>query len=407
MNRLKTRKIELGYLQIDDLGKRYVLDVLNSNRLSSGRYIQEFEEKFASAHGCREGIFCNSGTSALQVSLAALKEHCGWEEGDEVLVPAVTFVATANIVLQNNLRPVFVDVDPNTYNIDPSKIQQHLSKKTKAVIPVHLFGQPCDMDPILAIARSKNLTVLEDSCETIFAKYRKRWVGSFGELACFSTYAAHILVTGVGGLITTNSKELAMICRSMIAHGRDACYLTIDDDDLNEEVKQKEIIQRRFSFVRMGYSYRATEMEAALGLAALETQSEVVTQRRQNASTLTQFLKPYGDSLQLPTVLEGAEHSFMMFPIVLRGAVPREPLVNYLEAHGIETRHMMPLLNQPFYQKRFGRLEERYPVAQRINAQGFYIGCHQGLSQDDLAYVAQVFGDYFKSSRGHSTFREI
>ena len=190
------RKITLGQCKINDAGKRYVNDALDNNRLSAGKYTKKFEEDFAKLHQCKYGIFCNSGTSALQISLAALKEFYGYKDGDEVLVPATTFIATSNVVLQNNLTPVFVDVDPLTFNIDPLKIEAKITSRTRACIPVHLFGLPADMDSISAIAKTHSLNIIEDSCETMFAGIRGKSVGSFGDIACFSTYVAHLIVGG-------------------------------------------------------------------------------------------------------------------------------------------------------------------------------------------------------------------
>lgn len=386
------RKIELGFLHITETAKRYVMQALNANRLSAGPFIQRFEQSFAAEHGCRHAVMCNSGTNALQIALAALRERYGWADGDEVLVPAVTFIATSNIVLQNRMTPIFVDVDPATYNIDPAQIERHITPKTRAIIPVHLFGLPCDMAPIQEIARRRHLEILEDSCETMFVTYQGQKVGSFGAMGCFSTYVAHLLVTGVGGLITTNDETLATACRSIMAHGRDAIYLSIDDDDaLDNDVVRTMMIQRRFSFVQMGYSARVTELEGALGVAALEQREAMMRVRRANGLYLIERLQPLAEFLQLPVIPPDREHAFMMFPIVLKQGIERDPLLNELEARGIETRYMMPLVNQPYYRRLFGDVEHRYPVAKRINAQGFYIGCHQGLTREDLDYVGEAF----------------
>jgi perosamine synthetase len=202
-------KVTLGYLNISPQGRRYVLDALEGNRLSRGKYTALLEQRFAKLHQAKYSVFCNSGTSALQISLAALRERYGYQDGDEVLVPALTFIATSNIVLQNNMRPVFVEVDPQTYNIDPFRVEERITSRTRALIPVHLFGLPCDMDPLLALARQYGLQIIEDSAETMFAHYHGRAVGSFGDFGCFSTYIAHILVGGIGGLITVSNDELA------------------------------------------------------------------------------------------------------------------------------------------------------------------------------------------------------
>lgn len=209
------RQIGVGGLRLGPLEKRYLRQVISSNRLSYGPFHQRFERLFAREHGCRFAAFCNSGTGALHVALAALKEHHGWSDGDEVIVPSVTFVATANIVLHNRMVPVFVDVDRATYTMDPKLLEDKITSKTRAVIPVHLMGLPCDMEPILQLCHRYGLRAIEDSCETVFASYRGRKVGSMGDIGCFSTYVAHYIVTGVGGLATTNNPELAVRLRSL------------------------------------------------------------------------------------------------------------------------------------------------------------------------------------------------
>ena len=176
------KAITLGHLNINAAGKRYVNEALNENRLSRGRFTDRFEREFAELHQVKHALFCNSGTSALQIALAALKEVYGYKDGDEVLVPATTFIATSNIVLQNNLKPVFVDVDPYTFNMAPYQIKSAITERTRAIIPVHLFGLPADMDKIKQIAYSHGLQLLEDSCETMFASANGKSVGSWGDI---------------------------------------------------------------------------------------------------------------------------------------------------------------------------------------------------------------------------------
>jgi len=388
----------LGVADITALQRHYVNDVLRKNRLSYGEYTRRFEREFARLHDRRYAIFCNSGTSALQVAVHALKELYGWRDGDEVLVPAVTFVATSNVVLQNRLRPVFVDVEPDHFGIDPAQLERHLSARTRALIPVHLFGQPCDMDPILEFASRNNLRVLEDSCETMFVRYKGRPTGSWGEAACFSSYVAHLIVTGVGGFAVTNDKSLATLMKSLMNHGRDHIYLSIDDDDTTDTEQLRQIVSRRFSFVQVGYSYRATEMEAALGVGELARHEQILRGRQANARYLSESLRDLEEFLQLPGQRKDAEHAYMMYPLVTRGAVDREDLLLHLEKAGIETRYLMPLINQPIYRKLYGDLEPRYPVAARLNRNGFAIGCHQGLGRADLDYVSDVFHAYFGRS---------
>lgn len=389
------RHIPLGYMNISDNAKKYVMSALDDNRLSYGKYTQAFEKRFAERHGRHTSVFTASGTCALQIALAALIEKHGYEAGDEVLVPAITFVATSNIVLQLNLKPVFVDVDPLTYNINPSEIEKHITPRTKAIIPVHMFGLPCDMDPIMEIARKHNLQVIEDSCETMFVKYKGRSVGTFGDYACFSTYVAHLLITGVGGIVTMKDESDERMLRSIMQHGRDTIYLNIDDDDQYEEEFIQSLVQRRFSFVRMGYSYRITELEGALGLAALEETDSMMASRKKIAEAYTSYLSEFQDVIQLPHTPNGCEHAFMMYPLLLKKG-NRDEYALYLEKNGVETRYMMPLLNQPYYIKLFGNLEDQYPVAGTINRNGLYIPCHQGMDEDDVKHVYELTKTYFK-----------
>jgi dTDP-4-amino-4,6-dideoxygalactose transaminase len=391
----KRREIGVGGFAVSPRARRYVKQVLDANRLSYGPFHRRFEAKFAAAHDSRHSIFCNSGTSALHIAVQALKEKHGWADGDEVLVPAVTFIATSNVALHNRLTPVFVDVDPLTYNVDPALIEAKITPRTRAILPVHLLGLPADMDPILSIAKKNNLSVIEDSAETMFARYKGRKVGSFGDIGCFSTYVAHYIVTGVGGLATTSDPDLYVRLRSLMNHGRDSIYLSIDDDDSSRGAKLHEIVAKRFQFVSVGHSFRATELEAALGLAQLEEKNGIVKARTAMAKRLSAGLKEFEDRLQLPTCPPDRDHTFMLYGLVLRGEEKTE-LVNFLEDRGVETRDMMPLLNQPIYKKLFGDLEPQYPVARAINRSGFYIGCHQYLKPADADYVIEQFRAFFR-----------
>ncbi|HXF82954.1 MAG TPA: DegT/DnrJ/EryC1/StrS family aminotransferase [bacterium] len=390
------RLLGVGDATIGDLEIEFVLDTLKAGRLSYGRYTASFEQEFAREHERAYAVFCNSGTSALQVALHALKERHGWADGDEVLVPALTFIASSNVVLQNRLQPVFVDIEPLYFGMDPAQIEQHITSRTRAIMPVHMFGQCADMEPIMTIARQHGLRVLEDSCEAMFVRHRGRPVGSWGDAACFSTYVAHLIVTGVGGLALTDDPDLAVMFRSLINHGRDGIYLSPDASHVDDPERLWEVVRRRFSFVHVGYSYRATEMEAALGLAQLRRKDHIISGHQRNAAYLTAGLRPFEEYLQLPAVRPGSEHAFMMYPIVIRDdRIARDALVRHLEERRVETRFLMPLLDQPVYRRLFGDLEEQYPVARRVTRQGFYVGCHQGLSREDIDYMIDVFAEFF------------
>jgi len=378
--------------------EKYILQVLRSGRLSYGPFIKRFEKEFAKAHGVRFAVMVNSGTSALRIAFACLKETEKWKDGDEVLVPATTFIATANTVISNGLVPVFVDVDPKTYNIDPEDMKRKITSRTRAVVPVHLMGLPADMRPIKRIARAHKLKIVEDSCETMFVKYRGISVGSLSDIACFSTYIAHMIVTGVGGLTVTNNPKYARILRSLANHGRDNIYISMDDSKGKRGKAFEEIIARRFRFVRPGFSFRVTEFEGALGCVELEKGKSITRTRQKNARYLIKHLDPLKEYIQLPSHPPYTEHAFMLFPIVVhkKSGVTKRNLVNFLESRGIETRDLMPLVNQPYIRKKYAIRTGDFPVADWINTHGFYIGCHQAMGQAELDYIITTLFDFFK-----------
>ena len=382
------KKIGVGTFETTDRIREYVNDVLDKNRLSYGEYSRTLESRFSEIHGCDYGVLSNSGTSSLQVALQAMKELHGWSDGSEVIIPAVTFVATANIVLHNRMVPVPVDVDHLTYNIDPEMIERAVTRKTRAIIPVHLFGQPADMTSIMRVAELSRLMVIEDSCESMFASHDGYSVGSIGDIGCFSMYVAHLVTAGVGGLSITNNPNYAAKMRSLVNHGRDGIYIDIDTE------ATKEVVSRRFKFDSVGHSFRVTELEAAIALAQLEDgyYSSMIKRRQENANVLTLELESLTDKIQLPHVDDKNTHSFMMYPIVVRDD-DKWGLCNHLEDNGIETREMLPLINQPAYSGIFN--SSAYPVANWINRGGFYVGCHQGLNDNDMIYIADVIREYF------------
>jgi dTDP-4-amino-4,6-dideoxygalactose transaminase len=386
-------QIGVGGVFISEKAKDLVRDVLDSNRLTYGKYSKEFETRFAELHGCKFAVLSNSGTSSLQVALATLKEIHKWQDNDEVIVPATTFVASVNVIISNGLRPVLVDIDPIYYSLDPTKIERAITDRTRCIMVVHLFGQPCDMDPIMDIAKRFNLKVVEDSCETVCAKYKGKPVGQFGDISCFSTYTAHIIVTGVGGLSLTNDPEYAVVMRSLVNHGRNNIYITIDDDNNVGKEKLSEIIDKRFQFVRIGYSYRITELEAALGVAQLDTLSENIARRKDIANMYTDKLHKYRHMIQLPEIRLESEHVFMMYPIVIiTDKFTKKQLTEYLEFRGIETRDMLPLVCQPIYKD---IINEEFPVSENIIKNGFFIGSHPHIDDNGVQYIITAFSSFF------------
>lgn len=372
--------IDVGTLRLTTAHINKAIKALKSNRLSYGPITAEFEEKFAQIHDNKYGIMTNSGTAALQAVLHAMRILYGWKDQDEIIMPATTFVATYNVILHNNLKPVLVDVGSDDLNIDPDLIEEKITKKTRALMPVHLLGKPAKMKKILKIARKYKLKVIEDSCETMFMDN----VGT-GDAACFSFYVAHLLVTGVGGMAITNDKKLADLIRSLIFHGRDNRYLKLEDDDDLKGQKLKEIIDARFRFIYPGYSARSTEIEAALGLVELENYSEMLIRRRHNAFYLGSHLhmdEEYGwfdDYHQ--------NHAFMMFPYF---SDRRDELMMFMERKGITTRTLMPLLNQPYVKADINK----FPVSKWLLEEGMLFGCHQDLTEKDLNRIIKTIKEF-------------
>lgn len=400
-------KIGVGYASVTDIEKKYVMDALDNERLSQGKYVARFEKEFAQAHGQTYGVMCNSGTSALHLALETLREVDGWDENTEVLVPAITFIATSNACLHTGLKVTFVDVEPDTYNMNPNEIEKHITPNTKCIIPVHTFGMPCNMNAIMEIAGKHRLRVIEDCAEAHFAKVDGKPVGSFGDITAFSTYVAHTITTGIGGVVCTSDSRFMEILRSLVAHGRACtCERCIASDGKTVCPKRMQTeLDRRFSFVRIGYSYRVGEIEGALGLAQLERRDEIMGKRHDNAEYLIKGLEKYEDLIQLPRHPENIEHTYMMFPIVIRedtGIVTKE-MVQHLEKCNIETRPMLPLLNQPVYKEIFGDIEKDYPAAEYIDHNGFYIGCHHGLTKEQLDYQIETIGNYLTQYKKEGT----
>lgn len=396
---ISPRHVGVGTFTVNDMMRANVNEVLDSGRISYGPKSLEFEERFAELHGCNYAILSNSGTSALQIALQAMKETNSWDDWDEVIVPATTFVATANIVTHNNMTPVFVDVRTGDYGISPHGIPKAITERTRAIIPVHLFGQPCDMNKVMELATEHELAIIEDSCETMFAYHHDQPVGSMGDIGCFSTYVAHLLVTGVGGICTTNNSLYAAKMRSLVNHGLELKFL-----NPGKNFAPNPSVGRRFKFDTIGHSYRITEMEAALGLAQLSLgyRNTMLDGRKRNARHMTAGIKIINDPLEkdlivAPKVMPGNTHSWMMYPLLLRRGIDKEPLMQYLNDRQIETRDMLPILGQKCYDF----LDpDVFPNSKWILESGFYVGCHQDLDPEDIQYMLQEINKWTKTLHG-------
>jgi perosamine synthetase len=343
----------------------YLTECVTSNWISSaGPFVKRFESEFAKAAGCAHGVACSSGTAALHLALATL----GIGPGDEVIMPAFTMVATANAARYLDAKPVLVDAEPVTGNMDPSRIEEKVGPRTRAIVVVHTYGHPADMDPILAIARRRGLAVVEDAAEAHGALYRGRPVGSLGDLACFSFYGNKIVSTGEGGMVVTEDEATARVVRRLRDHA------------FSEE--------RHFWHKYLGYNYRMTNLQAAVGVAQTERLAAFVEKRRANALRYSARLKDV-PGLTLPAELPWARSVFWMYGIRVGDSfgATRDELRGRLADAGIETRSFfIPIHLQPIYFRE--HRGESYPVAEELCRTGLYLPSGPGLSLSDLDFVA-------------------
>lgn len=373
-----------------------VSDVVKSGRISYGPMCKKLEEQISSAHGCAYGVSSASGTDSLRAALHAMKIIHGWEDGDEVIVPATTFVATINVVLQLNMTPVLVDVIPVHYTIDPWGISEVVTDRTRAIIPVNLLGQAANLSDVKLVADMFDLRVIEDSCEAMFASHLGKPVGSWGDIGCFSFYMAHLVTAGVGGMAVTNREVYANVMRSLLNHGRDTVYTSIDDDiDSSGEV-DASVVRSRFLFHHVGYSSRMTELQAALALPQVRTVAHWLSARRDIAYRLTEGLSGVTE-IEIPFPMHGNTHSWMMYGITVRDG-SKWPLVDHLERSGVETRELLPILGQPVYEGMFD--ESKYPVSAKAIKSAFYVGCHQGMTYSDVDYIVERIKEHFAGHKG-------
>jgi len=331
---------------------------------SKGEFIPEFEDKFAKYCGVKYGVATSNGTVALHLALATL----GVKRGDEVIVPTLTFVATANAVVYCNAKPVFVDSHPDYWCIDPEKIEEKITKNTKAIIPVHLYGHPCDMDPIMDIARDHDLYVIEDAAEAHGAKYNGRRTGSIGNIGCFSFYGNKIITTGEGGMLTTNDEEIAE--KAMM---------------LRDHAMSKE---KKYWHEHIGFNYRMTNVQAALGVAQLEKIEEIIKIKRRNAKLYNSLLKDV-DGITLPPEAKWANNVYWMYSILIEDEFGgRDKVMEKLREKKIDTRPFFyPIHVQPPYLKPGG---ETFPVAEELSKKGVNLPSAATLREDELRYIVQT-----------------
>ncbi len=335
--------------------KKAVIDVLNSGMLVQGVKVEELEKNFARYTGTEHAVAVSSGTTALHLALLAM----GVGPGDEVITTSFSFIATANSILFCGAKPVFADIDSKTFNINPERIREKITPKTKAIIPVHLYGHPAEMDEITSIARERGLKVLEDAAQAHGSEYRGRKAGSFGDCAAFSFYATKNMITGEGGMVTTNSDALAEKLRKLRNHGQTQTY-------------EHECL---------GFNLRMTNINAAIGLEQLKKLNRFNKIRSENAGYLTKKLK---DAVETPYVSSHVKHAYHQYTIKTD---KRDFLLKKLNEAGIGARvyYPKPIHKQPFYQKMgYG---DFLPVTEEMSRKVLSLPVHPALEQKDLSTI--------------------
>ena len=359
-------RIAVAVPRLSDREKAYVNEALDSTWISSrGPFIERFEAQVAEMAGTKHAIACNNGTTSLHLAMVGL----GLEAGDEVIMPSLTYIATANCVHYCNATPVFVDNDPRTFNIDPARIEEAITPRTKGIVVVHLYGQSADMGPIMEIADRRGLWVIEDAAEAHGAQYRGRPVGGIGQCGSFSFFGNKIITTGEGGAVTTNDDELAARMRLLRSQGMSA--------------------ERRYWHPMVGFNYRMTNLTAAIGVAQMERIDDALKRRAEIAAAYDDALGGLTNQIDLPFTADDCVHSFWMYTIQLKpdGKVSRDEVMARLDAEGIETRPVFyPVNDMPPYHD----ATVDAPNARVCAAQGINLPTHELLSSDDILRVAEA-----------------
>jgi len=364
-DRIKINEPNLGKEEIDA-----VVNVLKSGVLTEksgmGPKVLEFERSFAKFVGVRHAIATSSGTAALHAALLAR----GVVPGDEVVVPSFTFASTAEAVLLAGARPVLADIDPDTYNIKAESIEAVITRKTKAIIAVHLYGLPADMKAIGDMARDRGIAVIEDAAQAHGAMYDGRMIGGIGDMGCFSFYAGKNMTTGEGGMVTTNDDEMAEIVRSIRTHGESRPYWA----------------------TRLGHNYRMTEMQAAMGCVQLAKLPSFLERRRKNAELLTERLSTSGKII-LPVEGDSKKHAWYVYTVRLRGANAgkRNKVVERLMSKniGAAVYYETPLHMMPLYREYLGYKRGMFQESEKASRQVFSLPVHPTLSPEDMEAISE------------------
>jgi len=336
-----------------------------SNKSGSGPHVLKFEKAFAQFIGVKYALAFNNGTSALHASLLAADVG----PGDEVIVPSFTFVSTAEAVVLIGAKPVFVDINPKTYCLDPDAFKRGITRHTKAVIPVHLYGLPADMNSIIEIAEKNDIEVIEDAAQAHGAEYHGKKAGSLGDMACFSFYASKNMTTGEGGMVTSDDRKFIEKLHLIRVHGE----------------------RKEYRSVTVGHNYRLPEIEGAIGYIQLSKLPKFLEKRRRNAKLLTEKLDAV-KQLELPFEYSGSKHAWYVYTARLKGANSgkRNKLVKTLNRHriGATVYYPIPIHKMPYYRENFGNFQ--LSITEKASRQVFSLPVHPGVKDEEIDYIAKT-----------------
>jgi len=377
--------------------------------LTAGRYAREFEKKLADFLRVKYCLLVNSGSSANLLVLSSLTSPLLKERmlkpGDEVVTTACGFPTTLNPIIQNNLIPVFIDIELGTYNINAEQIEKAITKKTKAIFIAHTLGNPANLSLILKTVRKYNLFLIEDNCDALGSKYRGRYTGTFGDISTCSFFPAHHITMGEGGAVLTSNSLLRKILMSLRDWGRDCCCETGYDNTCGRRFSQKFGklpfgYDHKYVYSHIGYNLKVTDMQAAIGCAQINKLNKFIEARRKNFAYLYKFLKKYEEFLILPRWQEEAEPSWFGFPILVKKGPPfkRRDIVTYLEKHKIATRMLFGgnLLRQPAYRNIKYRVSGSLENTDLVMNNLFWVGVYPGLTKPMLSYIEKTLDNFFR-----------
>lgn len=375
--------------------------------LTTGRFNDEFQRKLSKFLGVNFVITTNSGSSANLLALSSLTSHLFGEralkQGDEVLTVAASFPTTVNPILQNNLIPVFVDIDIPTYNINAKLIESSINEKTKAIMIAHMLGNPFDLEEVKRVADKNNLWLIEDCCDALGATYENKLVGTFGDVATFSFYPAHQITMGEGGAVATNNPKIKRSIESFRDWGRDCFCAPGVNNTCGKRFEWKlgdlpEGYDHKYIYSHVGYNLKLTDMQAAVGLAQLDKVSEFIETRRKNFNYLRMHMKEFEKFLILPTPTPNSEPSWFGFPITIKDNMPfsREDLIWFLSQKNIDTRTIFSgnITRQPYFINKNYRIFGELANTDKLMNNTFMIGVFPGLSKEMLDYIVEKFKEF-------------